>query len=109
MNAPIRPPQEEWVRPPSPERLGEIADFLGGEVIAAVPRAAPTPRSAELADEILSLLERRPCTLDDICRAFGLHRLEAIKFVEELTRKGAVEKIDHKGKEFFRASRGERT
>lgn len=102
VNAPVRPPREEWARPPSPERLKRVADLIGGEAIAEVPRAAPTARAEKAEAEILSLLRRRPCTLDDICRAFGLHRLEAVKFVEELTKRGAVEKVRHEGREFLR-------
>ncbi len=101
INAPVRPPQEEWVRPPSPEKLEEIAKALGGEAIAAVPRKALPSRREKMEDEILSLLLRRPCTLNEVCQAFGLHRLEALKYLDDLLRKGKVAKVTHGGREFY--------
>ena len=40
--------------------------------------------------EILSMLQRRPCTLAQICEAFNLHRNEGLKYLGKLTRTGQV-------------------
>jgi predicted ArsR family transcriptional regulator len=35
-------------------------------------------------EEILAMLRRRPCSVEDIAAGLGMHRNEVIKYIEEL-------------------------
>ena len=41
---------------------------------------------------VLEMIQRRPCSLEDIADGLGMHRNEAIKYVEELDASGLIEK-----------------
>ena len=42
-------------------------------------------------EDVLKLLKRRPCSVEDIAAGLGLHRNEAVKYIEELSSEGKVE------------------
>jgi predicted ArsR family transcriptional regulator len=42
-------------------------------------------------EDILDLIRRRPCSLDDIAAGLGMHRTEVLKHLEELAREGLVQ------------------
>jgi len=48
----------------------------------------------------LNLLQRRPCTLDDVCAALGFHRNDATKFIVDLVRQDLV-KMERVGPNLF--------
>jgi wyosine [tRNA(Phe)-imidazoG37] synthetase (radical SAM superfamily) len=50
--------------------------------------------------EVLGMLQRRPCTLEDIACGLGMHRNEVVKYVEELIDRDALE-VWTRGKERF--------
>ena len=43
------------------------------------------------SEDVLVLLEHRPCSVEDIGNGLGLHPNEAIKYVEQLCSKGKIE------------------
>jgi len=92
LNTAVRPPAEEGVRPPSAERLEQICRMLGprAEIIAPVRDFAPLPGAAAQKAEVLALLQRRPCTLEDIAGGLGIHPNEAVKCLRALLDEGAV-------------------
>jgi biotin operon repressor len=47
------------------------------------------------------MIQRRPCSLEDITDGLGMHRNEVIKHVEELDAKGLLEKRPSGGKLFY--------
>ena len=47
------------------------------------------------------MIRRRPCSLEDIADGLGMHRNEAIKYVEELDVKGRLEKQYSGGRLFY--------
>jgi len=51
--------------------------------------------------DILEMLKRRPCTLDQICRVFGLHKNEASKYLGKLTRTGQAREHRKDGEMYF--------
>jgi biotin operon repressor len=52
-------------------------------------------------DSVLEIIERRPCSLEDIADGLRMHRNEVIKYVEELDAKGLLEKRSSGGKLFY--------
>ena len=107
LNTAIRPPCEAFVEAVPRDLLAELALLFDppAEIIAEFS----SDRSESVkADEtaVLGMLQRRPCTLDDICTVFGMHRNEALKYVGKLTRTGLALQHAKQGRTYFYAKRG---
>ncbi|MBN1556594.1 MAG: radical SAM protein [Lentisphaerae bacterium] len=89
LNTAVRPPCEPFAAAVPEQELRALADLFDppAEIIAEYSRdVSAGARTTEA--EVRDMLERRPCTLEEISRVFGLHRNEASKFVGRLTRTG---------------------
>jgi wyosine [tRNA(Phe)-imidazoG37] synthetase (radical SAM superfamily) len=97
LNTAVRPPCEEYAYAVPGELMAQLAHQFEpvADVIAEYSSDSPTPGSASERD-LVAMIRRRPCTLEQICRAFGLHRNEAVKYLGRLTRTGEVE-LQHRG------------
>ncbi len=88
LNSVFRPGAETYAPCLSRERLEKIASFSSGEVdIVSEPIQnneviSPIPGGNNTA--ILSLLERRPCTIADIATGLSLHPTEVVKLIDKL-------------------------
>jgi len=100
LNTVIRPPSESYARPISEDKIGEISRMLGAEIIADY-KSRRRGVSRDLEERLLSLLERRPCTLADISGAMGIHPNEAIKYLEKLIDSGKVRAQDSGSGTFY--------
>ena len=49
------------------------------------------------------LLQHRPCSIEDIAAGLGLHRNEAIKYVEELSSEGKIEEKPQNLRFYYKA------
>lgn len=102
LNTVVRPPGKDYARPITAERLDEIANLLGAEVIADFKKKNLSARDGNKKELILNLLKRRPCTIQDISSALGFHENEIIKHIEILIREGAIAKeVIGKGQYFI--------
>jgi wyosine [tRNA(Phe)-imidazoG37] synthetase (radical SAM superfamily) len=105
LNTAVRPTAEAGIKRLSPEKLQAIAEQLGGKCEVAV--GFSTGRRGKhietKAESVLSMLKRRPCSLNDICSALGIHRNEAIKFLDHFQQQGVVSSSEKDGIVFFRA------
>ena len=54
-------------------------------------------------EDVLALLKRRPCTLEDIAAGIGLHRNEVIKYVQELCSEGKIEATTKRNRLYYKA------
>ena len=52
-------------------------------------------------NSVLEMIRRRPCSLEDVADGLGMHRNEAIKYVEELDAEGLLETRSSGGKLFY--------
>jgi wyosine [tRNA(Phe)-imidazoG37] synthetase (radical SAM superfamily) len=106
LNTAIRPTAEQDVEKVPPEKLAEIARQLGPkcEVIADFVSSHCGKSTDNIIQTLLSMLKRRPCTLDDVCSALGLVPNEAIKHLAGLKKQGAIQSENKSGKIFFTAS-----
>ncbi len=97
LNTVARPPTESSAQAASAEELLHAAESLGqrAEIVSDYVAAEADRTSALRPDDILALLERRPCTLDDVAAGLGAHRLEAAKHLERLLQDGAVVASQH--------------
>jgi wyosine [tRNA(Phe)-imidazoG37] synthetase (radical SAM superfamily) len=96
LNTAVRPPCESNVRPVNRNRLIELAAYFQpvAEVIAEFCAEEDEQIQADETD-ILNMIRRRPCTLEQICEVFGMHPNQASKYVGKLLR---TEKITRQQK-----------
>jgi wyosine [tRNA(Phe)-imidazoG37] synthetase (radical SAM superfamily) len=105
INTPVRPVPGGKAAPCDPQRLEVAARAFGpnARIIADYPKATG-PRAADAEHRILEMLSRRPCTVEDLCAALGLHPNEAIKMLDRAMKSGKVEKREGEGKTFYFSS-----
>jgi wyosine [tRNA(Phe)-imidazoG37] synthetase (radical SAM superfamily) len=88
LNTATRPASEDFARPVPLEELRQAARAFGdrAEVIAEYHVVDRGEYLQARREDILNLVMRRPCTLDDAASGLGLNRNEAAKHLEELVR-----------------------
>jgi len=105
LNTAVRPTAEPNLKRLDIEKLRTIAAQLGPqcEIIADFSTVHHVKFPANKADNVLSILKRRPCSLDDISSGLGLGRNEAIKYIRILQQQGVILSEHKNGILFFRA------
>jgi wyosine [tRNA(Phe)-imidazoG37] synthetase (radical SAM superfamily) len=100
LNTVIRPPCED-VNPLNEDGMMEICKILGEktEIISKFDIKRSKTYKKGIEDEIIELLRRRPCTMDDISNSLGIHRNEVVKYVEAL--KSKIKMKNHGDKRYF--------
>jgi wyosine [tRNA(Phe)-imidazoG37] synthetase (radical SAM superfamily) len=103
VNTVVRPPSEDFAEVVAPQQLRKMAALLGqeAEMIAEYPVAAAGVLLVDSAGEILTLLRRRPCTLDDIVAGLGINRTAAVKQIDQLVKAQSVGSRRMNGRIFF--------
>ena len=104
LNTAVRPGTESGVGPLSRERLEAICARFGPgcEIVASVGTRASHEEFAS-ADRVLSMIERRPCTAEDIHRALGVPVQGVIKLLGMLIATGRARADEHDGETFYTA------
>jgi len=108
LNTVIRPPAEYFANPLSPERMEEMRLLFSGRA-EVLPRECTAPASrvyGRMDQEILALLERRPCSLEDLSLAFGFSEEKLGACLKELREMGVVDFNVHNHTVFYKAQRG---
>ncbi|MCK4728094.1 MAG: radical SAM protein, partial [Desulfobacterales bacterium] len=102
VNTAIRPSAEAYARQVSTEELARFCEILGdqAEVIAPFRDSEKHTGKANIEEDLLSLLARRPCSLDDISSGLKVHKNEILKYIEPLV-KGHKLKMVKKGSEIY--------
>jgi len=103
INTAVRPPAESFVQPVDLETMHRAAEMLGptAKIIADFQRATRDRASVLAEKEILELLERRPCSAQDIASGLGVHVHEALKHLQHLLDQGEIDTIQRSGERFF--------
>lgn len=103
LNTAVRPTAEIDVQTVSEEILNNFCKILGknAEVIASFKKKAINKKTIDTEKEILSMLERRPCTLTDISSGLGIHQHEVLKYVEPMISNQHIEVLHINGKMFY--------
>jgi len=104
LNTVTRPPAEDFAVSVDRGRLDELAALFDppAEVIADFPGLQEEGDFAATREGVFQLLQRRPCSMDDIADGLGMHRNEAAKYIEELLTRKLIERVSSAGKTFFR-------
>jgi len=105
LNTVTRPSAESWAGMVSRAELTNFASHFRprAKVIADFRRVRRQVEFACDRREVLALLERRPCSVEDIAHGLGIHRNEAIKHLEQLRRRGVVEHTVSENQCYWRA------
>jgi len=106
LNTVARPPAEEYAYPVSMEQLKGYCAFFypQADVIAECNAPAVSAESDANIQEVLALLRRRPCTLEDIAKGLAIHPTQAAKLIEALLKQDAVRKIKSGSNSFYKAN-----
>jgi wyosine [tRNA(Phe)-imidazoG37] synthetase (radical SAM superfamily) len=102
LNTVARPPAEPFARRVDPEALEAVRRLIGdnAEIIEYSPGTGDGGGQANRED-VLGLVARRPCTLEDVSRALFLHEAEVSKILGELYEEGLLEYRDLEGKKYY--------
>ena len=92
LNTAVRPPAEKSVEPASRETLTAIARQMGDdcEVIADVPAGCCDRQAQKVTADVLSMLKRRPCSVQDLCTGLGIPADEAVRQITDLRNQGLI-------------------
>jgi len=94
----VRPSTEDFAYPLSENQLISINEILGPKVELISNILPPNKETyfTNKEEKIVNLIDRRPCTCDDICSALGLHSNEALKYLDKLMKEDRVRyKLHH--------------
>ena len=105
LNTAVRPTAEAGVKRVTEKKLSAIAEELGGqcEIIADFSRQQVSKTIESIADEVLSILKRRPCSLNDICSSLGIHQNEALKYIADFQNQGVIDSEQKDGETIFKS------
>lgn len=103
VNTATRPPAEASAVRVPPERMHALARRFEppAEVIADFRGVHARSEFRASRESVLEMLRRRPCSLEDIAAGLGLHRNEAVKFIEELDAEGTMDRQQVGQKVFY--------
>jgi wyosine [tRNA(Phe)-imidazoG37] synthetase (radical SAM superfamily) len=118
LNTAVRPTADPDITRLSAEKLQEIASQFGPkcEVVAdffqvhscKINSSKSEDTSESLmnnrAESVLSILKRRPCSLNDICTGLGINQNEAQKHISDFQHRGLIQSEEIDGIVFFRTS-----
>jgi len=106
LNTAVRPTAEADIKRLDAEKLQAIAARLGSkcEVVADFSLSHHGKPFENKAEDVLSILKRRPCSLNDICSGLGIGRNEALKYVTGLQHKGIIHSEKKDGRIFFKVN-----
>ncbi len=105
LNTAVRPAAEKFVKIPDEKKLRDIAKKLGEncEILADFSLTKHTKRLEIGAKDVLSMLRRRPCSMDDICSSLGIDNQQAEKYLSQLIKLRLIEPIKKGAITFFKA------
>ncbi len=105
VNTVTRPPVEGFAEPVPKKQLQTITEELyeKAEVIADYSDVHKQQDFSARREDVLTLLKRRPCSIEDIAAGLGLHRNEVVKYIEELSFEGKIEAKPQNQRLFYKA------
>lgn len=107
LNTVTRPPADAGAVAVDRARMDEFARYFDppAEVIADFRTEEHAAQCRAGCGDVLHLLQRRPCTVEDIARGLGIHVNETLKYVEELLARNEIEACREQGRHYYRPAR----
>jgi len=106
LNTVARPPAESYAVGASHDRMLRLASMFSppAEVISHVQAMYQQPEFPAGLEDVLKMLRRRPCSIDDIANGLGINRAQAVKYVEELNLEKLIEQTTSEGRLYYRVA-----
>lgn len=105
LNTVYRPPAEDFAQAISIEQLRSFQNYFTGKTeIIASHSSGPSQAVESVVTEadIMALLKRRPCTIQDVAAGLALSPMTVMKELSALCRLGKVENVTNRGNIFYR-------
>jgi wyosine [tRNA(Phe)-imidazoG37] synthetase (radical SAM superfamily) len=103
LNSVYRPPAEDYALGLTSTRIQQLAKLFPGtvEIISEVETVLAEPELHELSrqDEIISLIQRRPCTAADVATGLNMHLNDTLKQLSTLSSSGRL--LEPSGRQGF--------
>ncbi|MBN2546370.1 MAG: radical SAM protein [Spirochaetes bacterium] len=99
LNSAYRPGTESYAKPVSFKKMNQMKKYFTHKVEIIGNFIANEKNKIQTnSEDIINLLKRRPCTIDDISGGLQIHRTETIKQINQLLQNGIINKnnINHK-------------
>lgn len=105
LNTVVRPPAERGIEAVPPAKLKAIQRFFSShaEIVTYHPAEPPAADGEALSQKILHLAERRPVTISDITRSFGVLPDDAIRVISDLVSADALVPETYGHEVYFKA------
>jgi len=106
LNTAVRPTIYAGIKKVPIKRLKTIASSLGRkcEIVADFSPRLHGREVEGKAEDLLSMLKRRPCSINDICSGLGIACNEASKYIAQFQEQGIVDSEERDGTVFFKVS-----
>ncbi len=103
LNTVARPPVENFACPLSQDQMLKFAEMFGksAEVIADYDRVHSRADCAASREDILNMLRRRPCSLDDVAKGLAIHHNKAVKHLDHLVKEKIITTETRNDKVFY--------
>lgn len=103
LNTATRPTAENGARKIDHARLAELANYFepAAEVIADYRGAHAQEEFQKGRDTVLSMVQRRPCSIEHICSGLAMHRNTVIKYLDDLEKEGLIQPTVSNGQVFY--------
>lgn len=104
LNTVTRPPADSTATGVSPERLDELSRLFDPpiQVVTDYDHVYERTQFSGSRKEILSLLRRRPCSVEHIANGLGMHPNEVVKYVDALQAEELLETTWSSGVCYYR-------
>jgi wyosine [tRNA(Phe)-imidazoG37] synthetase (radical SAM superfamily) len=106
LNTVVRPPAEKATQALSPEELNRIKEFFGekAEVVASFRKKEQEKTPKDISQAILSIVRRRPVSLEDLEHSLGLTREELSLDIQRLQEQKKIKMVRHLDRDYFEPS-----
>jgi wyosine [tRNA(Phe)-imidazoG37] synthetase (radical SAM superfamily) len=106
LNTVIRPPSEDFVDAVPKEHIMSLCSLFRptAEIIADFNAERDVALEAT-KETVLAILQRRPCTADQIAKAFGMHLNEVSKYLGSLKKDGQIREERKSGDIYYSSSK----
>ena len=106
LNTAVRPTADPGIVPLTEQRLLDIAQQLGNqcEIIAGFSKNPVVTGQSIPRQDLLTMLKRRPCSVEDICKSLGIPLELAHTYLSELQQKELITK-EHQGQTEYYTSK----
>lgn len=103
LNTVTRPAAEDYAIMVDPARMNEIAKRFDPEaqVIADYHGVHAQTDFQAGRESVLEMIQRRPCSLEDIANGLNMHRNEVIKYITEIEASGVLTKQSSAGRLYY--------